>query len=183
MNNLFMFCLFVWLAGNSLSFILEGQTGVGSTILTASLTETSSTIAVHSTQGFLDSDFVLIGTEDICYTGITATTFTGLTRGCNDTATGSHNSGVSVYSESTGFINKALGFNIQEVFSDGGVIGFAKGVYKSVGHALDFLRLISRMITWDYAYLEGNGIYIKMFLLYPISGGLVFGLVRMALGR
>ena len=183
MNNLFLFVLIVWIAGQSFSFMMEGSTGITSTILTTTVTESSTTLAVHSTANFLPADFVVIGSEDICYTGITATTFTGLTRGCNGTDTSSHAAGTQVYTEPAGMLNKALGFTERESVSEGGFSGFIKGVTRTVGLPLGYLRLIGQMIIWDYAYLEGAAVYLKYYLLYPLSGVLVLSFVRMALGR
>jgi len=38
------------------------------------------------------------------------------------------------------------------------------------------------MVAWDYAYLDGLGIFVKL-PLYVLSAGLVFGLFRMVIGR
>ena len=45
----------------------------------------ATTITVDSTDGFEDNGFIRIGTEVIGYTGKTATSFTGLTRGAGGT--------------------------------------------------------------------------------------------------
>jgi hypothetical protein len=183
MNNLFMFCLAIWLAGMMFGFMSEGKSAFATTSLTAAVTEDDTTINVHTAEPFLSTDFVTLGNEDICYADKTATTFTGLTRGCNDTSISAHPITTRVYSEAGGFINKALSFEISSAFSEGGIIGTAKGLFKSVKAIPDVLRLVAQVIQFDFGYLEGNGVYIKYLLLYPISAGLVFSLVRMALGR
>jgi hypothetical protein len=69
----------------------------GDTALTTSITNTSTTpIVVASTAGFLTSGAILIGTEIIAYTGITSTSFTGITRGAYHSSNSAHTAGVAV---------------------------------------------------------------------------------------
>lgn len=69
----------------------------GYTTLSSSITNTSTTpIQVASTAGFLPSGAIQIGTELIKYTGITSTTFTGITRGAYGSTNASHTAGVYV---------------------------------------------------------------------------------------
>ena len=66
----------------------------GVSTLTAALTNTSTTpIQVVSTNGFLPSGALLIGTEVIKYTAKTSTTFTGITRGTYGSTQASHSIG------------------------------------------------------------------------------------------
>ena len=66
----------------------------GYTTLTASMTNTSTAdIQVASTANFLSSGGLIIGSEIIKYTGKTATTFTGITRGAYGSTNTSHSSG------------------------------------------------------------------------------------------
>lgn len=69
----------------------------GYTTLTANMTNVSTTpIQVTSTDGFIPSGGLIIGTELIKYTGKTATTFTGITRGAYGSTNVAHTAGVSV---------------------------------------------------------------------------------------
>lgn len=69
----------------------------GYTTLTASMTNTSTAaIQVVSTAGFLSSGAILIDNEIIKYTGKTATTFTGITRGAYSSSTSAHSIGAYV---------------------------------------------------------------------------------------
>jgi len=61
-----------------------------STDLDGALNSTATTITVNSTSGFSDTGTLLIGSEQITYTGTTTTTFTGCTRGANSTTAASH---------------------------------------------------------------------------------------------
>jgi hypothetical protein len=69
----------------------------GYTTLTANLTNVSTTpIQVASTAGFLSAGALIIDSELIQYTGKTATTFTGITRGAYGSSKSSHTAGVYV---------------------------------------------------------------------------------------
>jgi hypothetical protein len=95
---------------NNLNSVLTGSTGGaflqfpngawhqdGYTTLAVSLTNTSTTpIQVASTAGFLSAGALIIDSELIEYTGKTATTFTGITRGAYGSTKASHTAGVYV---------------------------------------------------------------------------------------
>ena len=69
----------------------------GYTTLTANMTNNGTTpIQVTSTAGFISSGGLIIGSELIKYTGKTATTFTGITRGAYGSTNVAHTAGVSV---------------------------------------------------------------------------------------
>lgn len=67
-----------------------------STTLSGSITNVQTTIPVVTTSGFSSAGAIIIGAELITYTGITATSFTGCTRGAAGSPNKSHNSGASV---------------------------------------------------------------------------------------
>lgn len=69
----------------------------GTTTLTGAMTNVSTTpIQVASTDLFQSSGHLLIGTELVAYTGKTATTFTGITRGVYSTTNVAHSIGDAV---------------------------------------------------------------------------------------
>ena len=69
----------------------------GVTTLTSSITNVSTTpIPVVATSAFPSSGYLLIESEIIQYTGVTSTTFTGITRGVLGTTAASHTSGLQV---------------------------------------------------------------------------------------
>lgn len=184
--NLFIFFVFIFSTAGVLSAIIEGNTSLATTELTVDLTESATTMTVHSTQGMPSAGLVIIGAESICYTAITATTFTDLSRGesCRRSSKAStHSIGDRVYSEAPGVINTLVGFNIASAFSDGGVIGFFKGGFETVRNLPNFLQAAARMIMWDYSFLTGPYVYVKFFLLWPLSAMFVLAGVKMALGR
>jgi len=70
------------------------------------LSNSNTTVTVTSTTGFTTTGNILIDSETISYTGVTATTFTGCTRGLSGTGSGAattHTNGTAVV-QSTSFI-------------------------------------------------------------------------------
>ena len=61
-----------------------------SNALSGALTDVATTVTVTSTTGFSVTGTILIGLEQITYTGLTTTTFTGCTRGANSTTAAAH---------------------------------------------------------------------------------------------
>lgn len=67
-----------------------------STTLSGNITNTQTTIPVVTTSGFSTAGAIFIDAELITYTGITATSFTGCTRGAAGSPNKSHTSGAAV---------------------------------------------------------------------------------------
>ena len=61
-----------------------------SSSVSGTLADAATTVTVTSTTGFSTTGTLLIGSEQITYTGLTTTTFTGCTRGTNSTTAASH---------------------------------------------------------------------------------------------
>ena len=78
-----------WVVGGLAKIYCYDNTGT-TTALDGSITSVSTTITVDSTVGFEAAGTITIGSEDIVYTGKTATTFTGAT------VTESHSDGATV---------------------------------------------------------------------------------------
>lgn len=66
------------------------------TTLTDNISNSATTIPVASTTGFSTTGAIVIGAELITYTGKTATSFTGCTRGAASSQPAAHSSGLSV---------------------------------------------------------------------------------------
>jgi len=75
---------------------------VDATTLNGNLTDSATTITVASTTGFATTGVLFILGEQVIYAGLTSTTFTGCTRGSNDTTAAAHASGVQVASFTNG---------------------------------------------------------------------------------
>ena len=75
------------------------------------LNSSATTITVDSTVGFPPNGRIIIENEIISYTGITATTFTGCTRGASSTSSATHNDNVAVTTSTVPAGVPASGFN------------------------------------------------------------------------
>ena len=69
---------------------------ITTTTLDGALTDSATTITVASTTGFNSSGTIFIENEQITYTGTSSTTFTGATRGANNTTAAAHDSATQV---------------------------------------------------------------------------------------
>jgi len=69
---------------------------ITTTTLDGALTDSATTITVASTTGFDSSGTIFIENEQITYTGTSSTTFTGATRGANNTTAAAHDSATQV---------------------------------------------------------------------------------------
>lgn len=72
------------------------------TLLNGAINSSATTLTVDDTTSFSSTGTLRIEAEDITYTGKTATTFTGCTRGANGTTAASHADNVSVQGRSDG---------------------------------------------------------------------------------
>jgi hypothetical protein len=76
---------------NWVTYLLTRAVGqITQTVLTVSLTSSATTVTVDSTTGFASSGTIWIDQEAITYSGTTATTFTGCTRGVLGTVAVAH---------------------------------------------------------------------------------------------
>lgn len=91
------------------------------TTLTSTINGTVGTIPVVSTTGFSSTGSIIIDDEIITYTGITATSFTGCTRGVNHSANGTHASGAYVGGAQVAAANTATLLQINTVDLSNGV--------------------------------------------------------------
>ena len=67
-----------------------GSTELSQRILSTTSMSGSGTINVDSTSGFASSGTLLINSEEFTYTGVTSTTFTGVTRSTSSTTAANH---------------------------------------------------------------------------------------------
>lgn len=181
MSNWIVFFVGCTMALFILSSFMNGDPGIVTAQLTTALSETSTTVTVSDTTGFLDSDFVIIDNEEICYTTKTLTTFTGLTRGCRDTTPEAHAAGKRVYNDGTGFMNRMVGFNIIQSLANDGLIS---GSIKIVTSVPTIAKGFAQMATWDFPFMNMPGaIYFKYIVLLAVSSGLIFGLFQLVFRR
>lgn len=189
-TNLLMFFVFATICAAILDGVLGGSNGIATAQLTADMSATAVTATVDNASALPSSGSVTIGGEIMCFRSRTDTSLSGLERGkrCGDGAVVStpvieHLSGDRVYSGGASLLNDILNINIASNFSDGGFVGQIRGVIKTIAAAPQFISILARMIMWDFTFLTGQYVYIKLIILGALSAGLVLGGIKLALGR
>jgi hypothetical protein len=80
----------------TLGQVLATSLNTTSTTLTSSMGSSDTSAAVASTAGFPSQGYFTVDAEQIRYTGLTATSITGLVRGSNGTTPATHSNGATV---------------------------------------------------------------------------------------
>lgn len=167
------------------SFLLEGESGLATTSLSASVTETDRYIPIASVEGFLSSDTrVFIQDEELEYFTIATTATSTCTappcldtqtagRGFNNTDAASHASGTRVMNITSGLLNQAIAFRVGNTDTVVGKLTFPF----MAGFAL--VKFFGRAMIWDYQWMDGNAVYFKYILFYPLSIMVIVGLLRL----
>lgn len=96
---------------------LTGGPTYSQTALTSNIDDSQTTIPVSSTSGFPSSGRIQIDNELIDYTGTTATSFTGATRGVGGTTATSHTQNTTVYGRSSLTLSSGESSTITWTFS------------------------------------------------------------------
>ena len=170
--------------------------GFAVTRLSATLSDNeTATMYVDSTANFLSATpavpaYVLIKDTDseiVKYTGKTATTFTGLTRGVTDLQSGEQYdaSAHTVSLDPTILSPKVMTTNIGAIDSFVGYnVGSAEGITGSikivVASGLAILKNIPRMLAWDYPWFQGSAAILR-YPLFALSAGFVWALAMVFL--
>lgn len=150
---------------------MAGAGGIVATSLTAPMTNSANTMSVASTAGFLSSDVLVVDNEYIAYSGTTAVSFTGLTRGYNNSTPTSHTTGKYVYGQEMNLINEALGFNI-------GTTTATSGTFAVVSMGFTFLaRTLINLVIWDFPNIFQGQLVILRIAFIAVGVGLVIYLV------
>lgn len=172
MSKLFITFMLLFIFGQFISGALEGRSNIASTALNAALSETEISIAaVNSTGGFSNSDVLQIDQELIGYQSKTGTTFVSLTRGLFDTEAETHASGTRVYNRTTAVINQSVGFNVAESITNAGPFRVITSSFGFFGTAF------SRLVLWDYSFLQGEVFGFPLVYLQLLGMALSFGLI------
>ena len=181
MAKLFGFFVFTFVILQTLSFMMDGEFAFQQTTLTAAIGPTQdASISVADTSGFLLSDYIIIDGEIIHYTGMTDTAFTGITRAALDSEASQHGADTVVYSETSGYINQVIGFNVLQTISNEGLI---TGVVTAVVQLPTmFKNIIGKLIIWDFRFLDGHGAILRL-PLWALSGTLVMSFIGFVFGR
>jgi hypothetical protein len=169
MGKAISFFIGLFFLGMLFSGMADGNGGVVATKLTQAMGVGDTTIHVSSTNNYLSTDFVYIGDEQILYSGKTSTTFTGCTRGYNNTTATVHTLNAKVYNQEANIVNTALGINISAVTANSGLFGIAQIPIKFFTHALP------NMIQMNFAFFQGD-MAILGYLFMACSAGFVIAL-------
>jgi len=152
--------------------MVTGDSAYATTQLTTAIAsdETNFTMYVVNTDGFRDAGYVTIDNEILTYNGKTDTTFTYCNHAAQGTAPSYHAAGTKVYSEATGAVNAALGFQVVGTDSNLNIMSFG----------WDFVTTtVPKLISFDYIFLDSGPLqYVRAFLLL-ISVGFIFMLCYM----
>ncbi len=191
MTPLWMAIVFLFVTGHMFSFMIEGSSGIASTALSSSITPLTLFIPISSSSGFASTDSrIFIGAEEARYDSIQSgadsnclsppcLVLSGDDRGLNNTTAVAHGSGVRVYTELTGLLNTTAGFRMAEFSNLDSPLDFVKVPFFVIGAIGKF---VAKAVMWDYSFLEGNAVYIKFALLYPISGAFVVAVISLVRG-
>lgn len=171
------FALISWLSG-----LFSGDGGTQAAVLTAPMSASDVVVNVDSTEGFQSSGYAMIQNETVTFTGKTATSFTGLSRGIENTvATGhplvSNGLRVKFYTEDAGGLNKAMGFDAGAIMASNGIVGIPVILW-------DFFAItLPMVISWDnLSWMTGQLAYIRTILII-VSAGLTIALALIGLNN
>ncbi|BAZ96706.1 hypothetical protein DEHALATV1_0078 [Dehalococcoides mccartyi] len=74
------------------------------------------------------------------------------------------------------FLNALLGFTAIE-YTDSTIANVGITVVNMVAGAAGFFTYaLPRLLLWNYSFLDGSWFLAKLFFLYPISAGTIFGI-------
>jgi hypothetical protein len=172
-SKLITFFLFVFIGAAILSGIMEGGGGIQTTELTAAIDDDDTILTVTSTDGFLDADYLIIGTEKILYDWTDGTHFGRVanpcTRGYDGTTATSHAADAMVMTADASTVNNALGFNI-------GAMADSMGLWSVVIIPFYFLtKTLPRIVMMNFSFLSGQLAIIGWFF-FAAGAGLIITL-------
>jgi hypothetical protein len=182
MGKLLTFFLIIFSIGTIMSATIEQESAFAVTTLSADMTNGSiADIQVASTDDFLDSDYIWIEGERIYYASKddTTDTFSGIVRAQaddnNEGGTASaHSAGAKVMNDEASVLNLMIGYNIMGTKTELGLLDAPKMV------TAIFTRALPKIMMWDYSYLQGDLVYLKYALLYPLSIGFLIAFIGWA---
>ncbi len=175
MNTPLIFLGLLMFFGQILSFAAEGRPALITTNLAAPVSATDTTVTVTDASGFPATGSITIQNEFMPYTSHNNTVFSGITRTIQDDGkpAQSYISGTQVLSEVAGLAR--MGIRFQNVDSDAGFLGTLQFISQLPGV---FLKLMGKIVMWDFSYWNGDLMGIPLaygqFILFFVSMGLIF---------
>ena len=133
--------------------------GFAATQLTNPVSITDTTFTVADTTGFLSAGVLYIDNERVTNTGRGATTFTGISRGTDNTTISSHTIGTVVYTEEVGIMDTALGF-------DAVTLQISNGIVSLITIPWNFFAVtLPRLLLWNFGFFTGDLLIVRYFLM------------------
>lgn len=198
---------FLYVIMTLLSMMIDGHRGLGSTTLVTNISAGDKIIPIQNAFGFGEYGVAFIGDEQIVYSSIQHTNVGGKSypaliasggrgggrsriqadgtisssgvsievpgqRGYNSTSATAHFAGAAVYNERAEALNEALHFSLAETNSIWGTIQLP---FQAIGV---FSKFFAKVVTWDYQYLDGPGIWLKLIIFYPLSLMMILALLN-----
>lgn len=175
------FFIFTFIICTIIASTIDGGGGISSTTTTVATAVTDTTLTVTTTRNFLAASaarpaYGMIGPKEVfSYTGTTANTFTGVTRGIadpqtsNQAAATAHATGTKVKTLAVGAMDAFMGYNITTSAATFGTLD-------AVTFGVQTLVNMPKFIMWDYSFLRGEWVMLR-YVLFSLSGGFVFGIV------
>ena len=164
MYKIVVFFLVMLIACSFLGATMRGGGGIVATQLSSDIDAEVTTIPVDSTTDYLSADYIVIGEEKILYTGKTDTTFTGATRGYDDTTAVAHAEDAMVYTADASSVNNAMGFSIA---AEQDTMGWWAAITIPFRFLFQTLPRIARM---NMSFLNGSLAIIGWFWFALVGG-------------
>lgn len=169
MNKLIASYMTLFLIFSYFSSIFEGGGAMVAQPITVAVAETDVIITTGNTTGFKvpvigwSLPRVMILDNEITYTGLTATTFTG----CSG-ITQAYPIGTMIYTTDVGVLNKAFGFDVVST-------GEAYGEVSAISVAWNFFTVaIGYLVSFNFSLLSGDMIYIRYLFMAPAVGFIIY---------
>lgn len=182
MSKLVLFFLLLTIGMGIWAGVYQGGGGYIVTETTSDISDTDIVVPVDDTTEFLDSlsgndDYLTIGEEKIIYTGKTANSFTGCTRGYSGTEAVTHLSGAYVYTATSSAGNSAMGFDVA-------AIADSMGVWSTIAIPIMFLVItVPHTFVLCAKLFSGDGALIgAMFYAFFAAFAITFA-IALAGGR
>ena len=167
--NAWWFIMFIWLVGSLLAQAAEVGTGFTSGQLAWPLLEGETQAAVTAGDWPPAGGRVYIGSEAIDYGGVADACpglptlealrcLTDLERGQVGTAAGSYAAGSLVRGSESQALSSLSELRLVQTDTGWGVIAWPVQSFRALA------RIVGEMGTWDYAYLDGQGQWLAIFL-------------------
>lgn len=162
-----------------LSAVMEGGGGIVAVRLATAMNDNVLAIEVANTDGYLDADYVIIGSEKVLYTSKTDTVFTvdANGRGYGGTEATSHAVGDMVMTADASAVNNAFGFNVAATAD-------SMGLWSTITIPFFFLtKTLPRIVMMNFSFLSGQ-LAILGWFFFAMGAGLIITLaLSLAGGR